>query len=56
MTEEEVERRVYCVDCGYDKITHLDKTGTLCKYCWNLEHRQDLTKVDLTYLQKVMPV
>jgi hypothetical protein len=45
-----------CVKCGLDSITHLDDTGTLCKYCWNLWVRQDIQKVDLTYLDRVMPI
>lgn len=57
MTEaDDTRSEERCVKCGYDKLTHLDETGTLCKYCWNLWVRQDPTKVDLTYLEKVMPV
>jgi len=55
MTESEESSEEYCVKCGFDHITHLDDTGTLCKYCWNLYVRQDLSKVDLGYLEKVMP-
>lgn len=57
MTEEDVDRREErCVKCGFDKITHLDETGTLCKYCWNLWVRQDVEKLDLSYLQRVIPI